>query len=316
MVFVTSIVSVGLLFALAIPGFCLKKFKMLPDTAVKVLVTVLLYASQPFLTISSFTKKTYDSSLLVNMGLTVAFSIGLLLILYLVSLFVFSFSKEKATRGIYTASAYMCNVSFMGIPLLNAFFPDKPEMIIYCAIFIVVFNMMAWSLCVYGLTGEKRHINAKKIFLNPPTITLIVALPIFFSGWQMPKELVTSVDFLAGMTTPLSMIILGVRLAETSPRKMFLNSKNYISSIIKVVVCPLLSLGIILAINAIAPLDNTLIVTLVLLMAMPTAASVIIMAEKFEKDSQIAVMVAILSSIMSILTIPLLMMILNVVAPI
>lgn len=68
--FLTSLISVGIMIALAVPGFILKRLNMLPEKAVAALVAVLIYVSQPFLTIDSFLEKDYQPQLLIGMGIS------------------------------------------------------------------------------------------------------------------------------------------------------------------------------------------------------------------------------------------------------
>lgn len=309
--FFTSLISVGLLIALAIPGFILKKLKMLPSGAVQTLVVLLMYVSQPFLTVSSFAQKTYESRLLVNMGLVFAFSFVLQFIVFFICKAAFSFSKREAEKKVCVAAGFMSNCAFMGIPLMQAFYPGSSEPIIYCAIFIVSFNILSWTLSVYQMTGDKKFISLKKAFLNPPTIALAVALPIFFTGFALPSSVLNSIRFLGDMTSPLSMIILGIRLAEIDFKRLFSTLNVYIASALKLIVSPLVSLGILILVRLIYPLDSLIIISLYIIMAMPTANSAILFAELFGGDSDTAVKCTLLTTVFCVVTVPLLMLVCN-----
>ena len=171
--------------ALCVPGFILRKRKMLPETAVAALVAVLIYVSQPVLTVSGFMEKDYDPSLLPNMAIVLLGSFVVHFAAYLVARLVFKAmpagdeEKDRANR-VGTICSFMGNVGFMGIPVVKALFPNNPEMLIYVAIINVSFNVVSWTLGVYTITGDKSNVSIRRAFLNPPTVALVAALPLFF----------------------------------------------------------------------------------------------------------------------------------------
>ncbi|MDR3318429.1 MAG: AEC family transporter [Clostridiales bacterium] len=331
--FLTSLTSVGLLVALAIPGYILKKLKMLPENITSGLVTVLLYVAMPFLTIKSFAEKTFEPELLLNMGIAAALSLLLIAGVFFISKLCFIFPVSKGASGapqavaadgagtaesvrkVCVTAGYLNNCAFMGIPMLKALFPGtaSAEPIIYSAVFTVVFNILAWTLSVYSMTGDTRFISVKKAILNPPTVALAVALPVFFTGFVLPAPVLTAVGFLGELTTPLSMMVMGIRLAEIRLLDLFKSYRVYISVGVKLIVAPLVTFGFLSLINLIFPLNSVLFITLYIIMAMPSASTVIMFAERFGADRAAAVKCVLLSSLLSIVTIPVLMLMCNLI---
>lgn len=306
--FLTSLKSVSLLIALVIPGYILKKRNMLPDSIVGGLVTLLMYVSLPFLTFSSFMKKRYETELLANMGLTLLLAFLLLAAMYGISKGIFSFMQEDPAKKICVTAGFLNNCAFMGIPVLQAFFPGNAEPIMYCAVFSAVFNLLVWTLGVYSITGEKKHIQIKNGILNPPTVALFIALPFFFLKVTIPEEVLTGVDFLGNMTTPLSMMIIGIRLGEIHLAELFNSAKVYLASFVKLIAAPLFAFAILKLCRLFLPLNDTLAVTVFVIMAMPSASSVMMFAEMFGGDSPTAAKCILLSSILSVITIPFVML--------
>ncbi|MDR2202374.1 MAG: AEC family transporter [Clostridiales bacterium] len=306
--FFTTLINVALLIALAVPGYILRKCGKLPDNSAKVLTVLLLYACQPFLTISSFIKKEFETALLVNMGVCAALSLVVVLAVFLVSKLCFAFSKDSAAKKVAMTAGYMNNCSFMGLPLIMALFPGNGEPIIYCAVFILVFNILAWTLSVYTMTGDKRFMNAKKAFLNPPTLALAVALPIFFAKLVLPVPLVGTIDFLGNMTPPLSMLIMGVRLADIKLSALFRSGCVYLSSFVKLVVSPLFTFALLMLLRTFIPISDMLFLTLYIIMAMPTAATVILLSQMYDADADTATKCVLLSSVFCVFTIPVMML--------
>ena len=292
---------------MSVPGYLLKRAKRLPEDLAGGLVTILLYVSLPALTIYSFAGKEYQPRLLVNILLTAFFSAVFLVLGFFISKLIFARMPEAPEKNICIASGFMNNCAFMGIPVFLVLFPGDAEPIIYATVFGVIFNMFTWTLLTYTLTGDKKYISLRKAFINPPSLSLIVALPVFFWGLKIPAPLMTMLDSLGGLTSPLSMFLLGLHLADIRPRSLFESPRVYESVAIKLIVVPLVSLGILLLINLAMPLDRVLISSMFLIMGMPTAFSVIMFSEIYGSDSGSAARSILISSVLSIATIPFLM---------
>lgn len=331
--FLTSFISVATMIAIAVPGFILRKKNMLPEKAVAALVAVLIYVSQPFLTIGSFLEKDYRPELLVGMGVTFLLSLVLHTLAYFMAKGTFALFREKKTaeadrengeelplasklaaeKRMLTVTSFMGNVGFMGIPVMKALFPESPEMLIYTAVFILGFNIASWTLGVYEVTGDKKNISFRRALLNPPTAALVVALPLFFFKSYIPPDVIvpvsSAVGYLADMTLPLSMIILGIRLADIKFSSLFTDGKVYVACALKLVASPLLAFAVCFALVRLFPaLDRSVSITIYIVMAMPSASLGLTFAEMFDGDRESAVRSTLLTTLFSVITIPLLML--------
>jgi predicted permease len=195
----------------------------------------------------------------------------------------------------------------MGIPVIQTFFPNNPEPILYVSMFIVAVNILSWTLLVYVITGNKKFIRLKASLLNPGIIALVIAVPLLIFDINFPFPALRVIDYLANMNTPLAMLIVGIRLADIRLKDLFTSSKVLYSSIIKLVLVPLYTFGILILVNNIFPLNSIVSMTLFIVMAMPSASFVIVFSERFNGDRLTATKCVLLSSLLSILTIPLLM---------
>jgi predicted permease len=291
------------------PGYILRKKNMLKGDIVDSLATILLYVGTPFLTISSFAQTEFYDGLLFNMGMVVLFGLILFIGSYYVSKLCFSRAKESALKRVCVAGGYMGNSAFMGIPVIQAYFPNTPEPLIYAAMFGVAFNIIAWTLLVFTLTGDKKFVSLKSAFINPAVFSLIIAVPVLIFDIQIPPTAATGINFLANLTTPLAMFIVGIRFAEIRVRDLFTSLSVYMSALVKLAIIPLFSLGIIAILRTFLPVNRTMALSLYILMAMPSASFVIVFSEMFGNgDNVTAVKCVLLSSLMSIVTIPLLML--------
>lgn len=214
MAFLQTFINVVTIVVLAVPGYFLRKCKLLPDKAASIFAVLLLYISQPFLMMSSLFNKKFEASMLINFAWVILFAVGLQFLIYFAAKLIFAKTKEEASRRACVACSYLGNVGFMGIPVMQMLYPGNDEMVLYTVIYNIAFNAMTWTLGVFAITGEKKMINPLKIVLNPPTIAVIIALPFFFLNVHIPEQVMSPISYLGDMTLPLSMIILGVRLAD------------------------------------------------------------------------------------------------------
>ncbi len=311
MYFLTSLISISLLVALALPGYILVKTRLLPQDSSKAFTVFLLYVCQPFLTVQSFIKSEYTPELLKNLGFVVLFAFLFLIGFTLLCALVFKGVRDETARRASIGVAVFSNCAFMGIPFLQALFPSDPTPVLYCNVFVIVFNLLAWTLLVFVITGEKKHISVKRAILNPPTVALVVALPLFFTNAAVPNEIMIPLDFLANMTSPVSMTVLGIRLASVKLKELFIDLRLYFASAVRLVAVPLLSLGVLLLFRLFCPLDVTTVTTLYILMAMPSATIVVLLSERFGSDSSFAAKATLLTSVLSFVTVPVLMLLCN-----
>ena len=304
--FLSTFLIVLLVIALAVPGFALKKAKLLPDGASNALAVLLLYVAQPFLMVSSLLNKTFTTSLLPDFAAVALFAVVLQLMLYFLSKLFFVKVKEEPTRRICVASSYLGNVGFMGIPVMKALFPSDDTIILYTVIFNIVFNAMTWTLAVYAITGDKSKIKPVKILLNPPTIATVLALPFFFCNVSVPDNVLATIGYLGDMTLPLSMVILGIRLADINFTRLFTGASVYGVALVKLVVRPLAALGVMLLVRLLIPIETTVIVALFIIFAMPSASSALNFAEMYGGDCDTAAKATLTNTLLCVLTIPIL----------
>lgn len=311
--FFSTFLAVLVIIVLAIPGYILRKAKILADGATGVLAGLLLYVSQPGLMVSSILNKAFSSSMLVNFAWIIFFAVVLQLVVYFVAKLLFARCSDEPAKRACVACSYLGNVGFMGIPVMKMLFPGNDELVLYTAVYNIAFNAMVWTLGVYAVTGNRKSVNPIKILLNPPTIATILALPFFFFNVAIPQQVMTPIEYLGNMTLPLSMVILGIRLADMHPLRLLNDGKTYLVTAIKLILSPLLSFGLILLVDVIVPIDRYVMIALYVIAAMPTASSALNFAEMYGGDRETAAACTLMSTIVCILTIPILMLLCQVI---
>ncbi len=319
--FLTVMLTVLSMVLLAVPAFILEKCKVLPESATKAFSAFLLFACQPFLTFMSFQRTEYQPSVLTNMLITAGLALAAHFVM--VGLVLLLFAKKGAddrVRVVRFASVFG-NCGFFGLPFLQSLF-DTGEMLIYAAVFVAIYNLLSWTVGIWLITGDKKFIKIKKAFLNPPFLALCVSLPLFIILKQPLSsigeagtflndffvKLTDSFNLLAEMTTPVSLSIVGIRLAQMKPKQLFGNGWVYCSSALKLLVFPLVAFAILM----LFPSVNVEVKYCVFFScAMPTATQTLLFAEHYGGDPYTASPAVLLNTCLSILTIPLMSLLLG-----
>lgn len=305
MSFGTVVVNTLLLLALAVPGYLLTKLKMADGSAVRTLSNLLLYICMPFMVLKSFLTLQYEEALMINILYSLLFSVLGTLAIMVVALIVFR-RKEVAGRKIYQIATMFSNCGFFGLPFLAAVFPDNGYVILYASMYIVVFNLLTWTLGVYMLTGDKKYVSLKKALVNPALIFSVIGFLLFVFKVVVPEPVITFSDFWSTMTSPVAMTVTGMRLAEMPLKALFSDWRAFVVSFLRLIAAPALMWVILIIFNVTdADLFNAMIISA----AMPVAATTVVFAEMFTDDSSAAVTTMLLSSVLCVISIPVVAMI-------
>jgi len=206
--------------------------------------------------------------------------------------------KGKDARGLYKFMLVFSNVAFMGLPVSIAIFGS--EAVFYVAIFNIPFWIASLSYGVMMISGKKGAFHPKA-FLNPSLLASLLVIPIALSGFRAPDIVLEAVRLTGNITTPASMIIIGVTLAQTPIRDVFTQWRLYPLVFIKLVIIPLV---VWLIFRSFIQSDLVLGV-LVILSGMPTAAIAAMFAIEYKNNENTASSGVFLTTLLSGVTIPL-----------
>ena len=319
-IFFISLFAVGVLLLSAIPGFVLKKTGLLPTECILGLSRILVYVCQPCLIIYTFMSTPFSWERLASMGW---FALACLAIHAVMLGGAFLVLNKKSREGviyrILTVATTFCNCAFFGIPVIEALFPDtSPDLIIYTTVYAVVMNILGWTVGSAIISRDTRYISPKKVFLNPILFGFVIGM-IFFAfgidltftlpgGWNF-VILRDTVTVVARMATPISMIVMGMRLATMKIRDMFTDVRIYATIFVKQVVMPLVALLVV----SIFPLMPEVKAAFYIICACPAASVVLSYSELCGTGQKEAASTVLLSTALNIVTLPLMMLLLPLV---
>ncbi len=299
-----STVFVMLLYAC--PGFLMIKTKLVGEEGIGSLVKLLMYVCQPALTYYTLMSVTYTPEILLKMG--GAFLLTCLMTGLMMGGFFLLFRKrmQDARYRIYTIATALGNYGFFGVPVLEALLPNSTEALAYATVCSIALNAIGWTVACSIISLDTRYISVKKIFLNPPVLALFVVFPLFFFGVQLPSVLHDGISLMAKMSTPLCMIIMGMRLALSSPRHVFLRPMQYLIVGAKQVLFPLIFLGVL----SLLPLGADAKAAMYILACCPIASMTLNFAEMLGEGQESAAGLVLLGTATSALTLPLMVLLL------
>ena len=300
--FSVTLINILMLLVLALPGYALVKFNKKHLVALPTLSIIALYITQPMLTIYSFQNIEYSTRMLKNIGICFGVVLLVNLLLFAISMLVFSknIGSSQMSR-ICAACSYSANYGFFGMPVLQMLFPNNNDVIVYSAVAILVLQLLSWTVSAFLVTGDRSFISVKRALLNPTVFALAISMLLYLMQWKLPIPLYRSVSIIGNATTPIIMIVLGMRFASSSLRDFFTNKKAYITVLIKLALSPLMMLAFV----KLVPLDDILSKALIILFAMPPAVIVLNFAEIYDKSPVDTANIIMLGNLLSIITIPL-----------
>ena len=290
--------QVLILFLILLIGYVAAKAKILDSPTIRKLSEILLYVASPMLILNSFLFE-FSMERLKNAGWVILASGGFFLLSVGLSRLMFHRFNEKV-NPVLRFTAIFSNCGYMGLPMMMALYGE--DGVFYGSFYIIMFHITLWTLGVriFGVGGAQTG-GWKKILLNPSLIAVYVGMIIFVARIPMPQVVVGAVSAVGNMTMPLSMLIIGAVLSQAKLGTVFNDPKVYLASAIRLVVMPLLAL-LLARLVGLPALPSAVLVTAV---AMPAAANITIFAEMFDKDSVFASKCVSVSTLLSILTAPL-----------
>lgn len=302
--FVTVLNQVIILFIILIVGFVAGRFNILDSTGTRKLSEVLLYVSSPMMILNSFFIE-FSKDRIVNVLWVVGTGIGMFVISILLSKVFFGRFEEKVVP-VLRFTAIFSNCGYMGLPFVNSIFGS--EGVFYASFYIVTFHTVLWTYgyMMYGGKGTRRQI-IRKLLISPSIIALYIGLIIFIFSIPVPEAIKGAVGAVGDMTMPLSMLIIGGVMSTTKLHTVFSDWRVYLASFIRLIFMPLLYF-VLAYITGVPTLPAAVLVTA---LAMPAAANTTIFAELFDKDSVFASKCVSVSTLLSIITAPIVISVVN-----
>ena len=301
-IFRIALLNVVVTLACIVPGFVMRKAGKAHTEHLPTLSGILVYLCTPFLEFNSFISLEFDPVQLRDMGIFLLVAVAVEMLFCGLIVLVSGRRRGEFPTRVVTLASMLGNVGYFGIPVMRALLPDEPLALCYAAMFIVGMNIITFTVGVYMLTGDKKHVSVRAALVNPATVGLAVSLPVYIFGLgkYFPPAVIQMIGNICNMTAPLCMFILGVRLASADLKKIFVRPQVFIAAALKLLAFPLLCYGIVMLL----PVSHVFRFTLVVLAATPCASHVLNFSEIYHTDPDLAANCVLVSTVLCFLSIP------------
>lgn len=294
---------------LAVPGYLLVKGKILESKGSAPMSGLLTYVGMPFLILSSTLKLEFSGeftrALLFAGGMGIVFTV----LMFFAAAFLTRRETEEKRRAMMRFCMVFANNGFIGIPLARAVFGEGSPVMAYLIVLNIITNVLMFTLGVYLISGDKRIVNMKKAVLNPVLIAFLVGIALNLAKvTEILPEVQTYATHFSNIVTPLSMVILGMKLAQLPFGRLFGQWRMYYVSAVRLVIFPVLGAAAMLLMRKIPglPIGKEMVIAFFIALSVPTAGLASVFSDQYHGDTENAVTFTLGTTILSVATIPVL----------
>ena len=296
------------LFLMIFMGFLIVKTGLLKDDDSKVLSKIVLYLIIPCVIINAF-QVDYTMDTVKGLLIALAASVMLQIILLII---ISAFGKLLHLNEVEIASIYYSNSGNLIVPIVTFILGQK--WVLYGCVFMSVQLIFLWTHCKKILSREPSY-DWKKIVLNINMISIFIGIVLFFTRIRLPEIIGNTLSAVGSMIGPASMFVTGMLFAGMNLKQIFANKRVYFISFLRLITVPLLSL-ILLKFSHLASLSadgNQIMLIVFLAVITPSASTVTQMCQVYGNDSRYASAINVVTTLFSIITMPLMVMLFQMI---
>lgn len=302
-VFVSTLNQTAFLFGFIIIGFILAGRKILPEGSAAVLSKLENTVFIPALVMGTFIENFTIERISSAWQLLVISSVIALITVPFAIFVSKAVTKDKYIQKIYTYGLSFSNFGFMGNAVVSSLFPD---------IFFeyLIFTLPLWILIyLWGVprlliadSGKKQTFRESlKSFVNPMFVAMLIGMIIGLLKIPLPAWTVSLITVSGNCMSPVAMILTGIVVSSIPLKKTFTNVRIYIISIVRLIIMPLVFVWVASFFN----IPQSIYICALCSLAMPLGLNTIVIPSALGKDTTIAAGMAIISHLLSCITIPL-----------
>ena len=286
------------LLSILVIGIICSRLKIVSKEGQESLSNLLLNLVLPCNIIASFSSHVESDNMARNLVLALVISgiIQVLAVAFGGKLFK-KFPKNE--KDVMHYGLICSNSSFIGMPVAENIYGSLG--VVYVSMFQLPIRITMWTSGLALFTKVDRKSAIKTILVHPCIVSMAIGIIIMIFSPPLPGFVTSTIDYLSKCTIPLSMLIIGCILSECSIKEIFDRSAIYFS-VIRLVIFPL----VIFVILKVLGVDDVLLGVSVIMSGMPAGSTTVILADKYDGDGHYASKVMFVSTLLSMLTIPLL----------
>ena len=289
--------QIAQLFLILIMGYAVVKAGLLKASDSKVLSVVMVYLVTPCVIINAFQindTPEIRKGLLYSMAIAAAIHVVLLVLSALLS-------RPLKLDAVEQVNVIYSNAAALVIPLVKALMGDA--YVIYSCAFIIVQLVLLWTHASSLLQGSSA-LDWKKVLTNINMIAIADGALLYWFRVVLPAPLQNTMSTVGNMMGPMGMLLAGMAIAEKPLREVFCTRRNYLPTVLRLVVCPLVVLLWVCHASSWVADGKNILMTVYLAAITPACATVTSMAQLYDRDAAHSSALYVLTTLLSIVSMP------------
>lgn len=299
MTIVTVFLQMLSLTLMILVGVLIARRKLVDDHSMGQMSHLINYVFNPMMMLSSGIASvgTVDKQVLFLLFAIVA----ALYVLFIVLAWLIGprFDKRPGQSEMFQLMIVFSNIGFMGIPVVRGVFGE--EYVVYVLAFVLMYNLFFYTYGVTLMNGKVSRESLKSM-LNPGTVFAVITLLIVSFEVRIPDFLANTVGYLGDVASPLAMLAVGVTVAKSDLKTIFLSPKMWLFTLVKMVALPVVMIPLL----KLLPFPDTVIGICLVEIGMPVANMTLILGTEKGLDCTNCSAAIIMTTLASVITIPLL----------
>lgn len=296
MIFKNMIDMQLMMFLLVGIGFFIRKKGIVNTEGRMNMIDLCLYITLPFNVLHSFMRK-WDWNLFIACGVILLLSAGYNAISVFFSNILYK-NQEANRQKSLKYGTIISNSGFLGNPMVEGIYGS--EGLLYAALFMLPVRIVMWTIGIAVFLKGRKEKLWKNVLTHPCIVAIYVGVIVMVCGIQFPTFVEKTIVGISGCNTPLSMMLIGMMLAEVKPKGLIDKTMVFYTAI-RLLVIP----AVVFAITAFLPIDGMLRGITVIMAGMPAPITTALLSAKYGGDEKYATGMVFLSTILSLITLPL-----------
>ncbi len=287
------------LFVIMFMGYAVVKAGLMKSSESKSVSVIMVYLVIPCVILNAF-QVEYTPDVQKGLLLACAAAVAVHILFLLLTAIL---KKPLHLDVIERATIIYSNAGILVIPLVQELLGQ--EYVIYSSAYIAVQLILIWTHCKNMLCEEDK-LEWKKVLLNVNIISIIAGVVLFIFRIQLPSGAQDVLNMMNNMIGPLGMLLAGMVIAEVPLKTVFTRKRSYLSAALRLFIYPVFVLELMKVIQTFASIQDSkqILLTVYLASITPACATVTSMAQLYDKDAAYSSSLYVLTTLLSIATMP------------
>ena len=307
-IFLRSISGILVILGMILVGFVIGEKGWFDDKSRGLLAKLVTQVALPCYMLHTITQRFTAADLLKMLPALRFPALSMVVLLGIATGVARIFAVRQDRRGLFISMFFNSNTIFVGLPINQALFGDAS--IPYVLIYYMCNTTFFWTLGTYLIQrdgeGEAQFdlkTSLKKVF-SPPLMGFLLGLVLVMLQIKLPAFLASDLQYLGNLTTPLSMIFIGLSVSHVGVKQLVLGKDQLLILLGRFLVAPLLMASIVYWM----PLPNLMKQVFIIQSAMPVMTNAPVVARLYGADSNYAAVMVTETTLATMVVIPILML--------